>query len=92
MKILSKLLFLLSVAWLLAVNIQPLGPLIRSSVQPLPIWLRYLLRLPKPPSPFGPMTWATLWPIAIGLAGVVVSIGIAEWIKRAEKCRERSEA
>ena len=92
MKRISKLLSLLAVAWILAVAVWQLGPLIGASIRPMPESLRHRSWLLQPSDPFVRFTWTTLWPMAVGVALILIAAAFSGWVKRGKKRLEGSEA
>jgi hypothetical protein len=91
MKILGNLTYLISWLWFFAVASQPFGKFIRQLFRPWPVWLNWLFKLPGPPPPMGPYTFANSWPMALGVVGTLVAFVLLAVAKRREKKGERYE-
>jgi hypothetical protein len=87
MKKIARILYLLSLAWVVVVGVHSslcaLRPLLHD-----PLWLRWFAKLPLPPV-LGEMPWSLL----VGVAGALTACGLASSAAQREKQRrERSEA
>jgi len=74
MKIISNILFYLSLFWLLAVALFNAASLLQP-VFPQLNWPHWLSRVPLP-RPTTAFEWAASWPFFVGIAGMLVSVGL----------------
>ena len=77
--IFSHLLRFISFLWLIVIYTQPFGGFIWRVFGPWPTWLNWFFELPWPP-PMG----TTIWPVALGVFGIIVGFILTRIAKKRE--------